>query len=169
MRFPWQKTSAEAETPSTPATASTTSPPEKSAESQVPEDDGERRIIPVAEDEKLSSSNSAEAAEATEQGVAQIDQSTNAPEKEPEADLVLTASRATEASSVGEAGEDDESKYPKALPLAVLTFGLCLSTFVVALDNTIIGTLLRQQLSYSTTDRSMQQLPYRKSLQSSTR
>lgn len=38
-----------------------------------------------------------------------------------------------------EAGVDDESKYPKALPLALLTFGLCLTTFVIALDNTIIG------------------------------
>ena len=39
-----------------------------------------------------------------------------------------------------QAGNDaDESKYPKALPLWLLTLGLCLSTFVVALDNTIIG------------------------------
>lgn len=37
---------------------------------------------------------------------------------------------------------EDESKYLKAFPLAVLTFGLCLSTFVVALDNTIIATAI---------------------------
>ena len=35
--------------------------------------------------------------------------------------------------------EDDETNYPKGLPLAILTFGLCMVTFVVALDNTIIG------------------------------
>lgn len=60
---------------------------------------------------------------------------------ETQTDLVATPSRATEASSTGEDGEDDESKYPKALPLTLLTLGLCLSTFVVALDNTIIGGL----------------------------
>jgi hypothetical protein len=34
---------------------------------------------------------------------------------------------------------EDESKYPSGFPLAILTFGLCVSLFVVALDNTIIG------------------------------
>lgn len=61
---------------------------------------------------------------------------------ETQTDLVATPSRATEASSTGEDGEDDESKYPKALPLTLLTLGLCLSTFVVALDNTIIATAI---------------------------
>lgn len=52
-----------------------------------------------------------------------------------------------DVSSPEDAGEkaqvdevEDESKYPKALPLYLLTFGLALATFVVALDNTIIGT-----------------------------
>lgn len=44
--------------------------------------------------------------------------------------------------SEGESGADDESKYPKALPLALLTLGLCVSVFVVALDNTIIATAI---------------------------
>lgn len=44
--------------------------------------------------------------------------------------------------SEDEAGVDDESKYPKALPLTLLTFGLCVSIFVVALDNTIIATAI---------------------------
>ena len=35
--------------------------------------------------------------------------------------------------------EEDESKYPGGWALAILTFGLCMATFVVALDNTIIG------------------------------
>ena len=37
---------------------------------------------------------------------------------------------------------EDESKYPSGFPLAILTFGLCVSIFVVALDNTIIGELI---------------------------
>jgi fucose permease len=57
-------------------------------------------------------------------------------------EVVRTDSTAT-ASTEGEGpGEDDESKYPRALPLAILTLGLCLSTFVVALDNTIIATAI---------------------------
>ena len=33
--------------------------------------------------------------------------------------------------------EDDESKYLSGWKLAPLTFGLCMATFVVALDNTV--------------------------------
>lgn len=36
-----------------------------------------------------------------------------------------------------QAVEDDESKYLSGWKLAPLTFGLCLATFVVALDNTV--------------------------------
>ena len=36
---------------------------------------------------------------------------------------------------------EDESKYPGGFALGILTFGLCMATFVVALDNTIIGEL----------------------------
>ena len=35
--------------------------------------------------------------------------------------------------------KEDETKYPSGVALALLTLGLCMSTFVVALDNTIIG------------------------------
>ena len=48
----------------------------------------------------------------------------------------------------GESAEDtvdeqnDDSKYPGGGKLAVLTFGLCMATFVVALDNTIIATAI---------------------------
>lgn len=142
MRFSWQKVSAEAQTPTAPAIISTTSTAEKSNEPQLPQDE-ESRIVPIPEDEKSGSRTSTERAEAIAQGVDHTDTGRSAAAKEAGADLVLTTSTATEASTVGEAGEDDESKYPKALPLAILTFGLCLSTFVVALDNTIIGTLLR--------------------------
>lgn len=53
--------------------------------------------------------------------------------------LERTTSTAT-TSSTGVA--DDPSKYKKGLPLFLLTFGLALSTFVVALDNTIIATAI---------------------------
>ena len=35
--------------------------------------------------------------------------------------------------------EEDDNVYPGGAALAILTFGLCMATFVVALDNTIIG------------------------------
>jgi hypothetical protein len=57
-------------------------------------------------------------------------------------DLNRTTSVATTDEDAGQAGEDDEMKYPKGGPLAILTFGLCLATFVVALDNTIIATAI---------------------------
>ena len=47
-----------------------------------------------------------------------------------------------EASNEEKKDEDeteDESVYPGGAALAILTFGLCMATFVVALDNTIIG------------------------------
>ncbi|KAL9620790.1 MAG: hypothetical protein Q9160_004690 [Pyrenula sp. 1 TL-2023] len=59
----------------------------------------------------------------------------------PSAEVTHTVTRET-TDSEGEPGVDDESKYPKALPLALLTLGLCLSIFVVALDNTIIATAI---------------------------
>ena len=62
--------------------------------------------------------------------------------EETTAELNRTASTATEDSDAGAPGEDDETKYPKGGPLTILTFGLCLATFVVALDNTIIATAI---------------------------
>ena len=38
--------------------------------------------------------------------------------------------------------QNDDSKYPGGAKLAVLTFGLCMAIFVVALDNTIIATAI---------------------------
>ena len=37
---------------------------------------------------------------------------------------------------------DDDSKYPSGTKLALLTFGLAMATFVIALDNTIIATAI---------------------------
>jgi hypothetical protein len=38
-----------------------------------------------------------------------------------------------------ESGEEDGTVYPGGGQLALLTFGLCIATFTMALDNTIIG------------------------------
>jgi hypothetical protein len=37
---------------------------------------------------------------------------------------------------------EDESKYLSGYKLAILSLGLCLTTFVIALDNTIIATAI---------------------------
>ena len=63
-------------------------------------------------------------------------------QKETTTESKRSMSAATGDSDAGQPGEDDESKYPKGGPLAILTFGLCLATFVVALDNTIIATAI---------------------------
>lgn len=61
---------------------------------------------------------------------------------ETTAKIQRTTSVATTDSDAGQPGEDDETEYPQGGPLAILTFGLCLATFVVALDNTIIATAI---------------------------
>jgi Major Facilitator Superfamily len=62
-------------------------------------------------------------------------------EDEKQSPLGRTVSAAS-TTSAGEPGEDDESKYPKPVQLYALTFGLAMSTFVIALDNTIIATAI---------------------------
>ena len=57
-------------------------------------------------------------------------------------DVTRNISNATASSDGGEPGEDDETKYPKSWALATLTIGLCLTTFMIALDNTIIATAI---------------------------
>lgn len=49
--------------------------------------------------------------------------------------LVESDGRGTRSEKVEEDVEkevEDESKYPKGFPLAILTFGLCMATFVVS-------------------------------------
>lgn len=38
--------------------------------------------------------------------------------------------------------EDDESRYPKAMKLTLITIALCLAVFCMAIDNTIIATAI---------------------------
>jgi MFS family permease len=57
----------------------------------------------------------------------------------------LDTTEPTEKTSQDDQDEDedeDESHYPSGPKLWLLTFGLCLTTFVIALDNTIIATAI---------------------------
>ena len=67
--------------------------------------------------------------------------------------LVNPSTKATDASSVdaqeekahvqdATGSEDDEMVYPGGLKLFLITLALCLSVFLVALDNTIIATAI---------------------------
>ena len=64
---------------------------------------------------------------------------------EKDASIAVVAERNTSATedAKGSDGvvEDDESKYLSGWKLAPLTFGLCMATFVVALDNTVTFAL----------------------------
>ncbi|KAI9880358.1 MAG: hypothetical protein M1830_003969 [Pleopsidium flavum] len=53
-----------------------------------------------------------------------------------------TVAEVDEKKAEGDEEIEDESKYPNGVPLAILTFGLCMAIFVVALDNTIIATAI---------------------------
>lgn len=73
------------------------------------------------------------------------DASTTAGEKmqvETKEDLTRSASTPTQSTNPDEPGENNESKYIKGLPLHLLTLGLTLTIFVIALDNTIIATAI---------------------------
>lgn len=56
-------------------------------------------------------------------------------------DPPIKTEKAAEEQNGAETEAEDESKYPGGFALGILTFGLCMATFVVALDNTIIGEL----------------------------
>ena len=59
---------------------------------------------------------------------------------EPEVQIQRTISNSV--ISVPGAEDDDELVYPSGLKLALITLALCLSVFLVALDNTIIATAI---------------------------
>ncbi|OQV06046.1 hypothetical protein CLAIMM_10684 isoform 2 [Cladophialophora immunda] len=63
---------------------------------------------------------------------------------EEEVQIQSDAKSTTSASVVAPAGpeDDDEIVYPGGLKLALITLALCLSVFLVALDNTIIATAI---------------------------
>jgi hypothetical protein len=68
-----------------------------------------------------------------------------APETKPEAEQHVQIQRTkshTSVISAPGAEDDDEILYPGGLKLALITLALCLSVFLVALDNTIIATAI---------------------------
>lgn len=56
-------------------------------------------------------------------------------------ELVAENASATDSNDAA-AEQEDKSKYLSGIMLGILTLGLCLTTFVVALDNTIIATAI---------------------------
>jgi fucose permease len=137
MKFPWSKTAeAEKSTSSsdsgvvgnaTPAPTPTTVDTHISTENEDPEKSPIHQTDP-------NISQSPREQQSTENQIPGTDEKND--------EITRTMSTATQSSDAGEPGEDDESKYITGAPLYLLTFGLVLSTFVVALDNTIIATAI---------------------------
>lgn len=78
---------------------------------------------------------------------AHIDEKQNAPIEEnesPETNAPIVRDGETTDGNASNAAkaEDEEIVYPGGLALGLLTFGLCMATFTVALDNTIIATAI---------------------------
>lgn len=126
MRLPWSKV--------------------KEAEKETPDssivDNGV--TTPKADDNHATEKASENAAAATEVNALDISNNQNNDDSQLATDekpgvLERTASTAT-ASSAGDG--EDTTKYKSGLKLYLLTFGLAMSTFVVALDNTIIATAI---------------------------
>jgi hypothetical protein len=132
MKLPWSKKvdsakSVESTGISTPENVSTLT--QQSPETSTQIDPEKEKLSTVDNGENaLSKEVQVEGAEPVATG-----------NKEP--GLTRTASAAT-TSSAGEPGQDDESKYLGGLPLYLLTFGLFIATFCVALDNTILATAI---------------------------
>jgi MFS family permease len=70
----------------------------------------------------------------------QITTSANEPANEKDPTGVTTSEEKDVSTTPDD--DDDESKYLSGFKLAILSVGLCLTTFVIALDNTIIATAI---------------------------
>ena len=68
--------------------------------------------------------------------------STDPTETEKEVATVTDTETANAGVEDASNADEDEIVYPQKLQLALLTFGLCMATFTVALDNTIIATAI---------------------------
>ncbi|CAN9150558.1 unnamed protein product [Alternaria alternata] len=67
---------------------------------------------------------------------------TNTDTKPPHNEKTPTEAIATSDDKDESTAPDDDSKYLSGFKLAILSVGLCLTTFVIALDNTIIATAI---------------------------
>lgn len=70
------------------------------------------------------------------------DGSTKATEANETGDEKQTPTAVTKEGGEPDEEPEDDSKYLSGFKLAILTLGLCLTTFVIALDNTIIATAI---------------------------
>ncbi|KAJ9497859.1 hypothetical protein H2202_006462 [Exophiala xenobiotica] len=136
MRLPWSKTK-EAERS---VTSSDSNTQEVSTSAQT---NGPASMEVISHQKGSSNSDTITANPAVQSEPAAAADPENAVQSEKHEELNRTVTAATTSSDqAGEPGEDDESKYATGLPLHLLTLGLVLSTFVVALDNTIIATAI---------------------------
>jgi len=112
----------------------------------------EKPHIPVAVDEATDDQNTKHLENGTandEQSKKVVDESNTSHGPSPEKTAVVQevedakrASTSDEKSRETQEEAEDESKYLSGFKLAILSIGLCLVTFVIALDNTIIATAI---------------------------
>lgn len=113
----------------------------------VEKDIEEKEVVASDEKEAIANGEISETADEKASSTVVENQGT-APEHfgaEKETGLETTGSdgpKDAEAAAAAGDEEVDESKYPGGVALGILTFGLMMATFVVALDNTIIGRYL---------------------------
>ncbi len=136
MRFPWSKTK-EAESS---VMSSDSSVQERNAPVRT---DGPASTELISHEKRAVNSDTITANPAIQSEPAAAADPENIAQSEKHEELNRTVTTATTSSDPGGGpGEDDESKYATGLPLHLLTLGLVLSTFVFALDNTIIATAI---------------------------
>ena len=138
MHLPWPKTKQEAIKSSEPSDSQTPSPKQDPITSNDIRADGTLALTSDAGQDGDDSSAPVLPAEVDKNQFEAADDMVT----DEKASTLERAVSAVTQSSAGDPGEDDESKYPKPAQLYLLTFGLAMSTFVIALDNTIIATAI---------------------------
>jgi hypothetical protein len=129
--------------PSEQADEALSTTPNTETEKSTPTEESKEGVLePVDDTNKTPSKdeenkNTADAADAA--NVTTTNQTANELEKVDSPEQNSEVKKETEASN-GET--DDDSRYPSGTKLALLTFGLAMATFVIALDNTIIATAI---------------------------
>lgn len=135
---------AQTETQIDPPQATTSDiekPPAKDHSSNTEDQAGDDTTVddsrPEAEKELPSNEDEAKDSQ-TEQNASGATKTEDTTKAEGEKGDTTTAIKDTATSD----NADDTSKYPGGTKLALLTFGLAMATFVIALDNTIIATAI---------------------------
>jgi MFS family permease len=129
--------------PSEQADEALSTTPNTETEKSTPTEESKEGVLePVDDTNKTPSKdeenkNTADAADAA--NVTTTNQTANELEKVDSPEQNSEVKKETEASN-GET--DDDSRYPSGTKLALLTSGLAMATFVIALDNTIIATAI---------------------------